>query len=153
MQPRLAFMVLALASPGLLAASAIEQLPASTYARAEALIPQHIHKLIHGTSVRPHLIGETYQICYIDGVRFAAVEALRPVEMTDPYKVGSETISDINASYRFDTGNFDWLLTLGVDNVFEAEPPPGSRTGRFTGGSPYYDPIGRFYYAGVKVGF
>jgi iron complex outermembrane receptor protein len=94
-----------------------------------------------------------YQIRYIDGVRFAAVEALRPVETTDPYKVGSETISDINASYRFDTGNFDWLLTLGVDNVFEAEPPPGSRTGRFTGGSPYYDPIGRFYYAGVKVGF
>jgi len=37
--------------------------------------------------------------------------------------------------------------------VFEAEPPPGTRTGRFTGGSPYYDPIGRFYYAGVKVGF
>jgi dipeptidyl-peptidase-4 len=59
MQLRLAFMVLALASPGLLAASAIEQLPASTYARAEALIPQHIHKLIHGTSVRPQWIGET----------------------------------------------------------------------------------------------
>ena len=38
-------------------------------------------------------------------------------------------------------------------NVFEEEPPPGTRTGRFTGGSPYYDPIGRFYYGGLKVSF
>jgi outer membrane receptor protein involved in Fe transport len=67
--------------------------------------------------------------------------------------VGSETISDINAAYRFDTPGFSWQLTVGVDNVFEEEPPPGTRTGRFTGGSPYYDPIGRFYYGGVKVSF
>src|SRR5512138_1211359 len=36
-----------------------EQVPASTYARAEAVIPQHIGKLIYGTSVRPKWIGET----------------------------------------------------------------------------------------------
>lgn len=94
-----------------------------------------------------------YQIRYIDGVRFAAVEALNPVETTDPYQVGSETISDINASYRFGSGDFNWQLTLGIDNLFEEEPPPGTRTGRFTGGSPYYDPIGRFYYGGLKVSF
>ncbi len=94
-----------------------------------------------------------YQIRYIDGVRFARVEALNPIEGSDPYQLGSETISDINASYRFGTGDFNWQLTLGVDNVFDTDPPPGSRTGRFTGGSPYYDPIGRFYYAGLKVGF
>jgi outer membrane receptor protein involved in Fe transport len=95
----------------------------------------------------------SYQIRYIDGVRFAAVEALNPVETTDPYTVGSETISDINAAYRFDASGFSWQVTLGIDNVFEEEPPPGTRTGRFTGGSPYYDPIGRFYYGGVKVSF
>lgn len=94
-----------------------------------------------------------YQIRYIDGVRFTAVEALNPIETFSPYSVGSETISDINAAYRFGTGDFNWQLTLGIDNVFEAEPPPGTRTGRFTGGSPYYDPIGRFYYGGLKVNF
>jgi len=36
-----------------------EQLPASTYARAEAVIPQHMGKLIYGTSVRPKWIGDT----------------------------------------------------------------------------------------------
>ncbi|HKS57845.1 MAG TPA: TonB-dependent receptor [Steroidobacteraceae bacterium] len=94
-----------------------------------------------------------YQIRYIDGVRFSAVEALNPVETTDPYTVGSETISDISGMYRFDTAGFSWQLSVGVDNIFEEEPPPGTRTGRFTGGSPYYDPIGRFYYGGLKVSF
>jgi len=94
-----------------------------------------------------------YQIRYIDGVRFATVEALNPVETTSPYSVGSETISDISAMYRFGSGDFNWQVTLGIDNVFEEEPPPGTRTGRFTGGSPYYDPIGRFYYGGLKVSF
>lgn len=94
-----------------------------------------------------------YQIRYIDGVRFATVEALHPADTTDPYSIGSETISDINASYRFGTAGFNWQLSLGVDNVFDEAPPPGSRTGRFTGGSPYYDPIGRFYYGGLKVSF
>ena len=59
MKLRLALAVLALASAAPWAAQASGQLPASTYARAEALIPQHIHKLIHGTSVRPQWIGET----------------------------------------------------------------------------------------------
>ena len=94
-----------------------------------------------------------YQIRYIDGVRFAAVEPLNPAETSDPNTIGSETISDINASYRFGTAGFNWQLSLGVDNVFDEAPPPGTRTGRFTGGSPYYDPIGRFYYGGLKVSF
>ncbi len=55
----LAFALLAAASTRLEAAPAIEQLPASAYARAEAVIPQHMGKLIYGTSVRPQWIGET----------------------------------------------------------------------------------------------
>src|SRR6185436_17564173 len=41
------------------AASAIEPVSASAYARAEALLPQHVRKLIPGLSVRPRWIGET----------------------------------------------------------------------------------------------
>ncbi len=63
MELRLAIALLALAS-GASAAPTSEQLPASVYARAEALIPQHIHKLIHGTSVRPQWIGETSRFWY-----------------------------------------------------------------------------------------
>ena len=54
---------LVLASSGLMIGSPVsaedEQLPAAVYARAEAVIPQHIGKLIYGTSVRPKWIGET----------------------------------------------------------------------------------------------
>jgi len=95
----------------------------------------------------------SYQLRYIDGVRFERVESETPVEEIDPYRIGSETISDLSAAYRFGTDNFKWRLTLGVNNVFDTEPPPGSRTGRFTGGSPYYDPIGRFYYGGLTATF
>ncbi|MCC7133435.1 MAG: hypothetical protein IT352_12330, partial [Gemmatimonadales bacterium] len=36
-----------------------ESVPAAAYARAEALLPQHVRKLIPGLSVRPRWIGET----------------------------------------------------------------------------------------------
>lgn len=94
-----------------------------------------------------------YQLRYISGVRFARVEAANPVELQDPYTVGSETISDVHAAYAFGIAGHRYQLSAGVDNVFNTEPPPGSRTGRFTGGSPYYDPIGRFFYAGLRASF
>ena len=63
MKPWLAFATLLLASSGLVSAASASaqdtQLSSSTYARAEAVIPQHIGKLIYGTSVRPRWIGET----------------------------------------------------------------------------------------------
>jgi outer membrane receptor protein involved in Fe transport len=94
-----------------------------------------------------------YQLRYIDGVRFTRVKAANPIEVQDPYSIGSETISDVHAAYGFDMSGHRYQFSLGVDNVFNAEPPPGSRTNRFTGGSPYYDPIGRFYYAGLRANF
>src|SRR5579862_5056431 len=42
----------------------IEQLPASAYARAEAVVPQNIRKLIYGISVRPEWIGKTSRFWY-----------------------------------------------------------------------------------------
>ncbi|WP_129778168.1 TonB-dependent receptor plug domain-containing protein [Peristeroidobacter soli] len=94
-----------------------------------------------------------YQLRYIGGVRFTRVEVANPIETQDPYTVGHETISDVHAAYDFGFAGHRYQFSLGVDNVFNTEPPPGSRTGRFTGGSPYYDPIGRFYYAGLRASF
>ena len=51
-----AFAALVLASSAPMAA---QQVPATAYARAEALLPQHVRKLIPGLSVRPRWIGET----------------------------------------------------------------------------------------------
>lgn len=90
---------------------------------------------------------------YIDGARFSRVAPLNPIETTSPYKLDSETISDVSAMYRSEVGNFSYQLSLGVNNIFDQTPPPGSRTGRFVGGSPYYDPIGRFYWGGLRVNF
>ena len=63
MKGRLACAVLVLASSGLMNGSRVSaedaQVPAAVYARAEAVIPQHIGKLIYGTSVRPQWIGAT----------------------------------------------------------------------------------------------
>ncbi len=41
-----------------------EQLPASAYARAEAVVPQNIRKLIYGMSVRPQWIGKSSRFWY-----------------------------------------------------------------------------------------
>jgi dipeptidyl-peptidase-4 len=68
---QLAFTAIILASTGWMAAApvfaddavaappAVEQLPAASYARAEAVLRNHIGKLVYGMSVRPRWIGET----------------------------------------------------------------------------------------------
>src|SRR5690349_8022423 len=79
MKLRLAFAVLVLSAATSIAAQD-EQLPASTYARAEAVIPQHIGKLIYGTSVRPQWIGETSRFQFEkrtpEGRQYWAVDAV-----------------------------------------------------------------------------
>src|SRR5262245_13016767 len=60
-------------------ASEVEQVPASAYARAEALLPQHVRKLIPGLSVRPRWIGETSRFWFEkqtrDGREYLLVDA------------------------------------------------------------------------------
>jgi hypothetical protein len=46
------------------AAQALEQVPDSAYARAEAVVPQHVRELIYGMSVRPQWIGKTSRFWY-----------------------------------------------------------------------------------------
>ena len=65
----------------------IEQLPASVYARAEAVVPQNVRKLIYGLSVRPQWIGKTSRFWYEKQTREgrdyllvdAAAGAMRPL--------------------------------------------------------------------------
>ena len=97
-----AFAVIVLASSVLMAASpasaqrtpgtasAVEQVAASAYSRAEDLLPQHIRKLISGLSVRPRWIGETSRFWFekqtregreyvlVDAVAGTTAAAVRP---------------------------------------------------------------------------
>ncbi|MDT9597365.1 S9 family peptidase [Sphingosinicella rhizophila] len=61
-------------------AAAPEQVPASAYARAEAVLRPHIGKLIPGMSVRPRWIGETSSFWYEkqtrDGRDYVLVDAV-----------------------------------------------------------------------------
>ncbi|MBU2299376.1 MAG: TonB-dependent receptor [Gammaproteobacteria bacterium] len=67
--------------------------------------------------------------------------------------VGSVTYHDLNVAYKpFDMAEF----YIGINNLFDQDPPPiisglpGSSTGVETAASTY-DPIGRRYYAGVRL--
>ena len=69
--------------------------------------------------------------------------------------IGSVTYHDLNVAYQpWDMAEF----YVGVNNVFDQEPPklitglPGSDTGTETDAGTY-DPIGRRYYAGVRLKF
>lgn len=69
--------------------------------------------------------------------------------------VGSVTYHDLNIAYQpFDMAEF----YVGINNLFDQDPPPiisglpGSSTGVETAASTY-DPIGRRYYAGVRLKF
>ncbi|HET6564281.1 MAG TPA: TonB-dependent receptor [Xanthomonadales bacterium] len=100
----------------------------------------------------------SYKLRFIDEVRLADVKPENPIENQYPYKVGGETISDIYASYDFgalgDNGRWNLELYGGIDNIFDQYPPYAIRAStRNSTTSTYYDPMGRFYYAGVKVSF
>jgi iron complex outermembrane recepter protein len=81
------------------------------------------------------------------------VQATNPEEQRDPFSVGAQVISDVQARWRL--GSPDTTLTefyFGVDNVFNEEPPLITRAGATGAGqSAAYDTIGRFFYGGVRV--
>ena len=99
----------------------------------------------------------SYRLRYVDGVRLRDLPAANPIEDRFPIGVGSETISDVYLAYDFGTlGSNDrnqLELYVGIDNLFDTYPPPGIRVGRNSGSSTYYDPMGRFYYGGLRVNF
>ena len=68
-------------------------------------------------------------------------------------KFGSRTYTDLQASYQLAKGT---ELYFGLNNAFDTKPPaiisgmPDSNTGTETAAGTY-DPIGRRWYAGVRV--
>lgn len=68
-------------------------------------------------------------------------------------KFGSRTYTDLQASYELAKGT---ELYFGLNNAFDTSPPaivsglPGSNTGTETAAGTY-DPIGRRWYAGIRV--
>ena len=79
--------------------------------------------------------------------------ALTPALPANSVKFGSRTYTDLQASYQIMKGT---ELYFGLNNAFDTKPPaiisgmPGSDTGVETAAGTY-DPIGRRWYAGVRV--
>ncbi len=83
-----------------------------------------------------------------------ANEALRPVlELNDSAKIPSFNWFDLAGVYRF---NDKARVTLGVNNIFDKEPPLGSGFSDVDFGPGFYgtyDPLGRAVYANLQFGF
>jgi len=100
----------------------------------------------------------SYKLRYITGVRLDDIQPANPIENRFPYEVGGEHLSDVNFSYDFGGvgANDAWNLELygGIDNLFDQYPPYAIRAStRNSATSTFYDPMGRFYYGGVRVRF
>jgi outer membrane receptor protein involved in Fe transport len=62
-------------------------------------------------------------------------------------KIGDETIWNTRLSYRFEAAGGDWTAYFNVQNIFDNLPPDLVPT------AGQYDPIGRYFRAGVKFNF
>jgi outer membrane receptor protein involved in Fe transport len=77
----------------------------------------------------------------------------KPALAPNSVKFGSRTYTDLQASYQVMKGT---ELYFGLNNAFDTKPPaivsglPGNSTGTETAAGTY-DPIGRRWYAGVRV--
>ena len=114
-------------------AHSIEQLPASAYARAEAVVPQNVRKLIYGISVHPAWIGKTSRFWYEkqtrDGRDYLMVDAaastMRPLFDHDAligalagatgkpierkkFKLTGLKVDDKTGTFRFDHDGRSW---------------------------------------------
>lgn len=76
-------------------------------------------------------------------------------EVRSPNSTGAELIHDLQARYRLDIGGDGSSVEvyLGVNNVFDDEPPAMSRLGNGASNSALYDPIGRYVYGGLRARF
>ncbi|WP_052071782.1 S9 family peptidase [Sphingopyxis sp. MWB1] len=121
-------------------------LPASVYARAEAVLPQHVDELIFEMSVTPHWIGDTARFWFEKRARGGReyllvdpatgtqtplfdhqklIEALsmatgEPVPRAS-FALEKLSIEDESERLRFQYGGKDWLYSAG-QNVLTAAP-------------------------------
>lgn len=101
-----------------------------------------------GMTLRGTYIGPAFLDDQFTGVRPGE-------EGSELYRIGAEFVTDMQL--RFTPGE-KYEFYLGVDNLFDNEPPPiisglpGNDTGTETDAGTY-DPIGRRFYAGVRLKF
>lgn len=83
-------------------------------------------------------LAQTFQNGYTDA---------KPLPDDTLRRVGSYSVWDVQASY---TGVRNLTLTLGVNNLFDRNPPLSNQVGYDPG---YADPRGRTYYARLRDAF
>lgn len=72
-----------------------------------------------------------------------------PVETTDPQGFGAQIYNDVQARFEIPQG---FTFFLGVNNLFDKQPPYGSRQVS-TNATILYEQVGRSFYAGANVRF
>ena len=93
-------------------------------------------------------LGNQFQSSYID------VQAIGETDEGEPIlrRVGTLSLWDLYGSY---TGFKNWKLTLGVQNLFDKDPPFSNQQTTFQAGydPTYYDARARFVYGSVQYSF
>lgn len=98
-------------------------------------------------------LGVNWQTRYIGSQDY---DVQKSSEIRDPFSTGSILYHDVNVRYEiedFPGVNQRLQVYLGVDNVFDRVPPdhPLTSFDQFQARQSYYDPLGRFVYAGAIV--
>jgi dipeptidyl aminopeptidase/acylaminoacyl peptidase len=113
-------------------APSIGQVPASAYARAEAVVPQHVRKLIYGLSIHPQWIGKSSRFWYEkqtpEGRNYLVVDAAagtmrplfdhdaligalagsgKPIDRKD-FKLTGLKVDDQSGTLHFQHGGKEW---------------------------------------------
>ena len=83
--------------------------------------------------------GVNYKLRYIG-------DTTETLSATERHNIGSVIYNDISGSYSTDNGLF---LRLGIDNVFDKQPPVSYTNLNINFDISTYDPVGRFMYAQV----
>ncbi len=120
--------------------------------RGEIGAPKHKASLTLGYTWGPW--GITSQTTYL-GKSALDDQFLKGFDLpAGSFGVGSKTYQDFQFTYTYRKTQF----YVGIDNAFDTKAPPiitglpGNNTGTETDAGTY-DPIGRRYYAGVRIGF
>ncbi len=100
-----------------------------------------------GLSYRQDAMLVNWSTRYIDR---SVVDAQASPEFIDYPYVASRIYHDVTVNYAFDSG---YDLSLGINNVFDREPPNNAYTYHGAFSASLYDSIGRYFFVGAKLRF
>jgi iron complex outermembrane recepter protein len=89
----------------------------------------------------------SWQLRYVGKGEFNIQD--NPVETTDPQGFGATTYSDVQARMKVSD---QFTAYFGVNNLFDNQPPRGSRQSTATA-TVLFDQVGRYLYAGIEAKF